>query len=88
MRFTVTASFGIAQAAPENDLHTAIKLADEALYRAKDAGRDNVVFWPFEAASQPCWTNMPVHMGLAKTEPFCSVVWGWGGKSFPPRGFF
>ena len=51
LSFTVTASFGIAPAAPENDLHTAIRLADEALYRAKDAGRDNVVFWPSAAAS-------------------------------------
>jgi len=51
VRFTVTASFGIALAAPEHDLDTAIKLADEALYRAKDAGRDNVMFWPSEAAS-------------------------------------
>ena len=51
VHFTVTASFGIASAAPKNDLHTAIKLADEALYCAKNAGRDNVMFWPAEAAS-------------------------------------
>ena len=51
LRFTVTASLGIAQAAPDNSLDTAIKLADEALYRAKGAGRDNVMFWPAEAAS-------------------------------------
>ena len=41
---TITASFGIAPAAPENDLSDAIALADKALYQAKQEGRNRVVF--------------------------------------------
>jgi len=41
---TVTASFGIAPAAPVNDLEGAIALADKALYKAKEQGRNRVVF--------------------------------------------
>jgi diguanylate cyclase (GGDEF)-like protein len=42
MHLTVTASFGIASAVAENGLEAAIKLADEALYRAKEEGRNRV----------------------------------------------
>jgi PleD family two-component response regulator len=39
---TVSASFGIARIIPENGLDAAIKLADTALYAAKNSGRNNV----------------------------------------------
>jgi len=45
MRIPITASFGIAFVTPFNNLDTAIKLADKALYRAKDEGRNRVVFY-------------------------------------------
>ena len=41
----VSASFGIARAAPLNDIQTAIKYADEALYKAKETGRNKAVFY-------------------------------------------
>jgi diguanylate cyclase (GGDEF)-like protein len=40
----ISASFGIAYAAPVNDMSAAIKYADEALYQAKSEGRNRVVF--------------------------------------------
>ena len=40
----VSASIGIAYAAPVNELTEAIRLADEALYEAKETGRNKVVF--------------------------------------------
>jgi diguanylate cyclase (GGDEF)-like protein len=39
----ITASFGVAELAPNDDIGDAIKRADEALYAAKDGGRDRVV---------------------------------------------
>ena len=45
LKIPITASFGIAPAAPENDLTSATKYADVALYRAKDTGRNRVVFF-------------------------------------------
>jgi diguanylate cyclase (GGDEF)-like protein len=41
----ISASFGIAYAAPVNDMHMATQHADEALYRAKEGGRNRVVFY-------------------------------------------
>jgi len=41
---TVSASFGIARAAPDHELEDAIALADKALYNAKREGRNRVVF--------------------------------------------
>ena len=40
----ITASFGIAPAAPDYNLEDAIALADKALYKAKEEGRNRVVF--------------------------------------------
>ncbi|OOZ40491.1 hypothetical protein BOW53_07525 [Solemya pervernicosa gill symbiont] len=39
---TLSASFGIARLEPHNEIETAIKNADEALYHAKHAGRNRV----------------------------------------------
>ena len=41
----VSASFGISYAVPVYDMPTAIKYADEALYEAKETGRNKVVFF-------------------------------------------
>jgi len=41
---SVTASFGLAPAAPVNQLEPAIALADEALYEAKSEGRNRSVY--------------------------------------------
>ncbi|MGZ3237531.1 MAG: GGDEF domain-containing protein, partial [Burkholderiaceae bacterium] len=38
----ITASFGVATLAPEQDAEMLIATADAALYRAKDAGRNQV----------------------------------------------
>jgi diguanylate cyclase (GGDEF)-like protein len=42
---SVSSSFGIAYAAPKTDMNTATKRADEALYQAKNQGRNRVVFY-------------------------------------------
>lgn len=40
---TVTASFGIAEGGPEDHVDTLLRRADEALYKAKDTGRNRMV---------------------------------------------
>ncbi len=52
-RVTVTASFGVALAPPGAPAAGAIKRADEALYRAKDAGRNRVEI------DKSLWTDSP-----------------------------
>lgn len=44
-KLSISASFGISYAAPVNDMDTAIKYADKALYRAKERGRNLVIFY-------------------------------------------
>ncbi|MCL1854771.1 MAG: diguanylate cyclase [Clostridia bacterium] len=44
-KIPISASFGIAYAAPINDMSTATKYADNALYQAKEGGRNRVVFY-------------------------------------------
>lgn len=41
--WTLSASLGVAELAPGEDPHSLVKRADDALYRAKDAGRNRVV---------------------------------------------
>ena len=45
---SISASFGIAYAAPYNDINTATRFADDALYQAKETGRNKVVFYEVE----------------------------------------
>ena len=42
---SVTTSCGAAYAAPINDMESAIRFADAALYEAKETGRNKVVFY-------------------------------------------
>ena len=44
-KIAVSASFGVAYAAPKNDISKATELADHALYQAKETGRNKVVFY-------------------------------------------
>ena len=44
----VSSSFGIAYAAPINKIEKATQCADEALYEAKESGRNRVVFYEGE----------------------------------------
>ena len=39
----LTASFGVATALTDNNLHACLKLADDNLYKAKNSGRNKVV---------------------------------------------
>jgi len=45
----ISASFGIAPAAPINDINAAIEQADKALYQAKERGCNRVVFFESNA---------------------------------------
>ncbi len=40
----VTISIGLAWAGPETELEELVKTADERLYRAKESGRNKVVY--------------------------------------------
>jgi len=42
---SISASFGIAYAAPKNDMEMATKYADMALYEAKTGGRNRIIFY-------------------------------------------
>lgn len=42
-QFSVTASLGVAELTPTRNIHQTLKAADEALYKAKDTGRNKVV---------------------------------------------
>ena len=52
VKIPISASFGIAYAAPYNDVSTATKYADEALYQAKESGRNRAVFYGDEVDAQ------------------------------------
>jgi diguanylate cyclase (GGDEF)-like protein len=41
----VSASFGVSPVTPYFDLETALKRADESLYKAKESGRNRVIFF-------------------------------------------
>ena len=49
---SVTSSFGISFAAPRNNIEKATYYADVALYRAKTAGRNRVVFFEEDAGAE------------------------------------
>jgi diguanylate cyclase (GGDEF)-like protein len=55
----VTASFGIAARAPDEDIGAVIKRADGALYAAKAAGRDRVMVAEAAGLPQEAWTPQP-----------------------------
>ena len=44
IQITITASIGVAQAAPANTLEQSISFADRALYKAKNSGRNSIRF--------------------------------------------
>jgi predicted signal transduction protein with EAL and GGDEF domain len=44
IKIPVSASFGIAKVTPSTDIDTATKYADEALYEAKEEGRNRVIY--------------------------------------------
>lgn len=51
--FAVTASAGLTAIAEEDTLDSAVKRADDALYAAKDAGRDRLLLWADGKHTQP-----------------------------------
>ncbi|MED5206671.1 MAG: hypothetical protein VX465_08580, partial [Pseudomonadota bacterium] len=51
--FPVTASAGLTEVRPNDTLDSAVKRGDEALYAAKDAGRDVLLTWQDGQHRQP-----------------------------------
>lgn len=51
--FPVTASAGLTEVRSNDTLDSAVKRGDEALYAAKDAGRDQLLLWQDGKHSQP-----------------------------------
>ncbi|MGY8972227.1 MAG: diguanylate cyclase [Sphingomonadales bacterium] len=51
--FPVTASAGLTQVGEQDTLDSAVKRGDDALYAAKDAGRDTLLLWQDGKHSQP-----------------------------------
>ena len=41
--FQITISIGLCEVASEDDVHSAMKRADDALYQAKNKGRNQVI---------------------------------------------
>lgn len=60
-KLAVTCSIGVAQMVPGRSVHEAIAAADEALYVAKNTGRNRVVVAPTTAARA---TPRPTNLGL------------------------
>ena len=48
---TFTVSFGVVESAEGNAMGEIFKIADEALYAAKDSGRNRTIIGPISAAS-------------------------------------
>jgi diguanylate cyclase (GGDEF)-like protein len=68
----ISASFGIAPTAPQNDLLTAIQCADAALYQAKEGGRNRAVL--YEDGESPK-SSLPLGEGTVGRLPAGAGIW-------------